>query len=94
MPSTISIYYFLKQRFPRREKPSGLRVIFDEKGKMPDEVLHDDNYFENFRLKLAESLPAQPIAAPAIAHWSTSGNEALYALSIQDYRTYGGKRFT
>jgi hypothetical protein len=56
----MSIYYFLKQRFPRREKRSELRVIFDEHGKIPDEVLHDDIYFENFRLKLAEALPAHP----------------------------------
>jgi uncharacterized protein with ParB-like and HNH nuclease domain len=56
----MSIYYFLKQRFPRREKRSALRVIFDEHGKIPDEVLHDDNYFENFRLKLVEALPSHP----------------------------------
>lgn len=54
----MSIYYFLKQRFPRRDKRSELRTIFDDNGKIPDEILHDDTYFENFRLKLVETLPA------------------------------------
>lgn len=56
----MSIYYFIKQRFPRKEKRGELRSIFDEHGKIPDSVIHDDIYFENFRLKLAESLPAHP----------------------------------
>lgn len=48
----MSVYYFIKQRFPKKEKRGELRNIFDEHGKIPDEVVHDDNYFENFRLKL------------------------------------------
>lgn len=56
----MSIYYFIKQRFPRKEKRSEIRSIFDENGKIPDEVLHDDKLFENFRLKLTESLPSNP----------------------------------
>jgi uncharacterized protein with ParB-like and HNH nuclease domain len=53
----MSIYFFMKQRFPRKEKRTELRTIFDENGKIPDEVVHDDEYFENFRLKLPEILP-------------------------------------
>jgi len=53
----MSIYYFMKQRFPRREKRAELRGIFDEHGNIPESIIHDDKYFENFRLKLAESLP-------------------------------------
>jgi uncharacterized protein with ParB-like and HNH nuclease domain len=56
----MSIYYFIKQRFPRKDRRSDLRLIFDEHGKIPDHIIHDDNYFENFRLKLAESLPNHP----------------------------------
>jgi uncharacterized protein with ParB-like and HNH nuclease domain len=56
----MSIYYFMKQRFPKKEKRGELRTIFDEHGVIPDKVLHDDNYFENFRLKLPEILPAHP----------------------------------
>jgi uncharacterized protein with ParB-like and HNH nuclease domain len=56
----MSICYFMKQRFPKKEKRAELRLIFDQHGKIPDDVLHDDDYFENFRLKLAEALPAHP----------------------------------
>lgn len=56
----MSIYYFVKQRFPKKEKRTDLRAIFDEHGKIPDDVVHDDAYFENFRLKLPEVLPSHP----------------------------------
>jgi uncharacterized protein with ParB-like and HNH nuclease domain len=53
----MSIYYFIKKRFPLKEKRSELRTIFDDKGTIPDEVLHDDAYFETFSLRLPEKLP-------------------------------------
>jgi uncharacterized protein with ParB-like and HNH nuclease domain len=53
----MSIYYFVKQRFPRKEKRVALRRIFDTKGGIPDEVLHDDSYFQPFKLSLSEQLP-------------------------------------
>lgn len=56
----MSIYYFIKQRFPRKDKRAELRTIFDQHGKIPDNVIHDDTYFENFRLKLPETLPNHP----------------------------------
>jgi uncharacterized protein with ParB-like and HNH nuclease domain len=56
----MSIYYFIKQRFPRREKRFELRRIFDEKGTIPEDVLHDDAYFVKFNLQLTERLPNRP----------------------------------
>jgi uncharacterized protein with ParB-like and HNH nuclease domain len=56
----MSLYYFIKQRFPKKEKRAELRRIFDEHGKIPDQVIHEDQYFENFRLKLAENIPSHP----------------------------------
>jgi uncharacterized protein with ParB-like and HNH nuclease domain len=53
----MSIYYFIKKRFPRKEKRVELRYIFDRHGGIPDTVLHDDNYFQSFSLKLPEKLP-------------------------------------
>lgn len=50
----MSIYYFIKQRFPRKDKRVALRRIFDSEGRIPDEVLHDDSYFTPFRLSLPE----------------------------------------
>ncbi len=69
----MSIYYFIKQRFPRKEKRSELRAIFDEHGKIPDETIHDDEFFENFRLKLAESVPSHPNQFKGLAY-ATLGN--------------------
>lgn len=56
----MSIYYFIKKRFPRKEKRFELRRIFDEKGIIPDDVLHDDAYFVKFNLQLTERLPNRP----------------------------------
>jgi len=53
----MSIYYFIKQRFPRREKRVELRRIFDLESGIPDKILHDDNYFGPFKLSLTERLP-------------------------------------
>lgn len=53
----MSIYYFIKRRFPKKDKRSALRAIFDKEGRIPDEVLHDNEFFEDFNLKLSEKLP-------------------------------------
>jgi uncharacterized protein with ParB-like and HNH nuclease domain len=57
----MSIYYFIKQRFPKKDKRVELRRIFDEeRGQIPDQVLHDDTYFGQFSLALAERSPDRP----------------------------------
>ena len=53
----MSIYYFIKQRFPHKEKRAALRHIFDREGGIPDRVLHDDEYFGPFKSSLPEQLP-------------------------------------
>lgn len=50
----LSIYYFIKQRFPLTEKRAELRKIFDDKNCIPNEVLNDDNYFQDFKLNFAK----------------------------------------
>ena len=55
----MSIYYFIKQRFPRKEVRAKLREVFEEERSIPDHVLHDDKYFTNFRLQLPAQLPGQ-----------------------------------
>ena len=52
----MTVYYFLKKRFPRTEKRAKLRRIFDEHGSIPDRILSDDNYFDSFNLKLGARL--------------------------------------
>lgn len=53
----MTIYYFIKRRFPKRERRVELRTIFDQNGMIPAEILADDTYFEDFKLKLSEKLP-------------------------------------
>lgn len=53
----MTIYYFIKRRFPRRERRVELRTIFDQNGTIPPNILADDSYFEDFKLKLSEKLP-------------------------------------
>src|SRR5258706_733455 len=72
----MSIYYFIKQRFPRKERRVELRTIFDSNGGIPDSILHDDSYFSNFKLSLPEKLPNQP-----------NKFKGLNYSTLSDYRT-------
>jgi hypothetical protein len=56
----MTIYFFVKERFPRMEKRAELRRVFGEFGHIPDELLHDDNFFEDFKLRLAEAPGGRP----------------------------------
>ena len=53
----MSVYYFIKKRFPRKEKRTALRLIFDREGRIPEEILHDDSYFQTFNLRLPQRFP-------------------------------------
>ncbi|ABW14885.1 protein of unknown function DUF262 [Parafrankia sp. EAN1pec] len=56
----MTIYYFVRQRFPRKEKRAQIRKVFNEHGRVPDEVLYDEELFENFNLRLPEVSPGKP----------------------------------
>ena len=53
----MSIYYFLKMRFPLTGRRKELREIFDREGRIPPEVFADDHHFTTFNLKLPSRLP-------------------------------------
>ena len=55
----MSVYYFIKQRFPRKDARAKLRTVFEEERSIPDHIIHDDKYFTNFRLQLPAQLPGQ-----------------------------------
>lgn len=55
----MTIYYFMKKRFPRQEKRFELRQIFDENGGIPDSILNDNEYFVDFNLRLSDPKPGQ-----------------------------------
>ena len=81
----MSIYYFVSQRFPRKEKSAELRRVFDESGVIPDETLHDDEYFTNFNLSLPENLPNQPNKFNKL-NYSTLGEEYQTAFNLRTIR--------
>lgn len=56
----MSLYYFWKGRFPRKEKRIALRAVFDELGHIPPALLDNDDYFVRFKLQLPENLPSHP----------------------------------
>jgi uncharacterized protein with ParB-like and HNH nuclease domain len=56
----MSLYYFWKGRFPRKEKRIELRAVFDEQGHIPVAFLDNDEYFVRFKLQLPENLPNHP----------------------------------
>lgn len=53
----MTIYYFVKKRFPREDKRFELRQIFDEKAGIPDSILNDNDYFIDFNLQLSDPKP-------------------------------------
>ncbi len=55
----MTIYYFIKERFPKKEKRTELRQIFNEHGAIPADIVDDDRYFSNFKLSLPEKLPGK-----------------------------------
>lgn len=55
----MSIYYFVKQRFPRRAQRPALRRIFAEQGRIPAEVFEDDRFYMRFNLSLPGPTAAQ-----------------------------------
>jgi uncharacterized protein with ParB-like and HNH nuclease domain len=76
----MSIYYFVKQRFPRKEKRAELRAVFDDQGKIPDPVLENSEYFEDFRLKLPESLPSRPNRFKGLTYSTLSNYKTQFDL--------------
>ena len=57
----MTIYYFMLKRFPKYEKRNELRKYFEgtEKG-IPEDILNDNEFFNDFNLELSEKLPDNP----------------------------------
>ncbi|MDA0799594.1 MAG: DUF262 domain-containing protein [Chloroflexi bacterium] len=72
----MSIYYFMKGRFPKSEKRIELRKIVEAQGTIPDVILEDDAYFSKFNLRLPEQEPGN----------SNRFNRRNYA-TLEEYRT-------
>ena len=50
----MTIYFFVKQRFPRSGKRAFLRKVFDKHGNIPDSILSDNRFFQDFKLQFAK----------------------------------------
>ena len=72
----MSIYFFTKGRFPKPHKRSFLRSLLIEQGSIPDEVLHDNEHFQNFN-----------VALPKRDDQRKSPFEGLNYKTLSDYRT-------
>lgn len=56
----LTIYFFVKQRFPRSGKRTFLRKVFDENGNIPDNILSNNEYFQDFKLQFAKQENGAP----------------------------------
>lgn len=81
----MTIYYFMKERFPKKEKRLELRVIFDEHGSIPDETLENDDYFTDFKLKLP-TLQPQQVNKFSNLSYSTLDNEDQVSFNLRTIR--------
>ena len=52
----MSIYYFVKGRFPRKEQLATLRLNLKDRSAIPSQLLDKDEYFTDFRLNLPQSV--------------------------------------
>jgi uncharacterized protein with ParB-like and HNH nuclease domain len=71
----MTVYYFKKKRFPKKEKRSELRKIFAENGSIPDHILHSSDYFTDFKLSL-----------PAIAEGEENKFNKLNYATLGEYQ--------
>lgn len=69
----MSIYYFVKRRFPRKERRVELRAVFESSSGIPEDVLQDDKYFQPFALQLPDKLPNRPNKLKGL-NYSTLGD--------------------
>lgn len=51
----MSIFYFIKKRFPRKEKRAEIRKIYSENNCIPESILENDDYFQPFKLSLSKA---------------------------------------
>ena len=55
----MTIYFFMNERFPRDNKRSELRTMFEQDDQIPKHILADDGYFQDFKLKLTGGIDSK-----------------------------------
>lgn len=51
----LTIFYFMHGRIPKQNKRASLRKTIIERGNLNEELLNDDEYFVDFKLKLSNN---------------------------------------
>ena len=81
----LSIYYFMKERFPRQDKRAEIRKKLIEKGGIiDDDFLNDDDYYRTFKLSLGSDNPLNGKNYNDLGeHFNTFNFRTLRNISIQ-----------
>jgi hypothetical protein len=82
----MSLYYFLKRRFPHINKRPQLRRIIEQQIVLPESILADDAYFATFDLKLPPRIngPQNPYNGK---NYATLGDAAQTTLDLRTIRS-------
>ena len=81
----MSIYYFIKKRFPRSARRADIRRMFDLEGHVPEKMLHDDEYFQTFNLRLSDDRPRQRNRLKGL-NYATLGEDYRTQLDLRPIR--------
>lgn len=76
----MTIYYFIKGRFPKPSKRAELRDIFDREGSIPDNILKDDDYFDRFYLRLPDIAEGTPNKFSGLTYESLGEYQSTFDL--------------
>ena len=79
----LSIFFFIKQRFPNEEGRRVLREVLTSQDGINDKIIFDDKYFNDFKLSLPQILEGQQNALNKLK-FETLGE---YKYSLQFLRT-------
>lgn len=73
----MTIYFFLNGKFPRMEKRSEIRAIYDQRNRIDEAIMNDDAYFTDFKLRLQSPLkdkvnPLNGLKYTTLGDWKTT----------------------
>lgn len=74
----MSIYFFVKGRFPRMGGRAMLRPFLTGGGKISEEVLQDNNHFQPFKLRLPKMVSGQNNRFAGLTYESLDNHQASF----------------
>ena len=76
----LSIYFFIKKRFPKRDAIGKIRESFLREGTLKADILADDDLFENFNLKLSKTQDGRENRFNNLNHETLGENKVSFDL--------------